>query len=121
MNRRNKLIKLSSVGWTLNEDAVKTVDVDLPDLGPDEGNVLVTVKNGSAVVSLTVDLINVIPDMDADTNDESVTLTSMSVAASGTASKLIRGFLLGKQSKIKFTKSAATAAAFSAYVEVRLA
>jgi len=52
---KGQLLWSGSVAWTVNEDAVKTLDVPLLPIG-DEEQFLLSVRNGSSVVDLTVDV-----------------------------------------------------------------
>ncbi|OYV99480.1 MAG: hypothetical protein B7Z62_00320 [Deltaproteobacteria bacterium 37-65-8] len=56
-----------SVSWTANEDAVKTLDVPLLGLG-DEDQYEVSIRNGSAVVDVTVDVGYMAPVYASDTS-----------------------------------------------------
>lgn len=119
MAKRNEVVFTGSVSWTENENSVETLDVAVPSLAPDEGKqYLVSVKNGSAVVDLTVSVANLVA---FDSTPEAAEVTSFTAAASAKVGKVVTGFPLGTSGRLSFTKSAATAAAFSAYVEIRRA
>jgi len=53
--QNGQLLWSGSVSWTANEDAIKTLDVPLLGIG-DEEQCLLSIRNGSAVVDVTVDV-----------------------------------------------------------------
>jgi hypothetical protein len=123
MARRNTQAFSGSVSWTENQNATKQLEVPIHGAIVDDApnGYLLTVKNGSAVVSLTVALRNSLPDIDVSGAGEIADLDSFTVTASQTKSIIVVGWPLGIAGDLLFTKSAATAAAFSAYVELRRA
>ena len=119
MAKRNEIIFTGSVSWTLNENAVKTLDVPVPSMSPDEGiQYLLSVKNGSAAVGLTVGVANLVA---FDSTPEAAEVTSFTAAAATNVGKVVTGFPMATSGRLSFTKSAATAPAFFAYVEIRRA
>lgn len=119
----NELIQRTKVSWTLNEDAAKTVAVAIPaGSGRDSGSFVVAVKNGSAVVDLSIELDNKF--LFDGTNLVAATLVAsadFTVVKATAECKVVDGFLVGEAGQLILTKSAATAAAFDAYVEIRRA
>ena len=119
---RGDVIASGKVDWTLNENATKVASISTPALSPGEDVYRVVIKNGSASVSLTVDIKDVVPDMDGDSNAETPIITSMSVGVSAVEARLVNGLFLDSGGiQLLFTKSSATAPSFSAYYEIKKA
>jgi len=117
---RGQIIAEGSVSWTENENATKDFNIPLPATAPaDSEHLLVAVKNASAVVGLAVQISNMIAFDSTAEACELVAGSDFSIAAATAKSAVVTGMLPGVASRLTFTKSAATAAAFSAYVEVR--
>jgi len=119
MYRENDIVYTGSVSWTLDQNATKTLSIPIPDFGAGDGprKYVVSVYNKSAVVTLEADFYNK-ETFDAEVNS---LLTSVaSVPVSSASSVVVEGFLYGSGGgQIILTKSAATAAAFSAYIVIR--
>lgn len=120
MAKRNEVVFTGSVSWAQNEDAAKTIDINVPSLAPDEGEqYLLSIKNGSAAVNLTVSIANLIT---FTSSPEAADIVSdILVCTSSAIGKVVTGFPLGSGGRLKFTKSSVTAPAFTAYVELRRA
>lgn len=119
MNPRgtNDEIISGTLSWALNEDAAKTLEIPAASGKPDAGKeCLVCIYNGSAVVDLTPTLYNCVT-MGGSKRD--CKLTALDTVAKGTGTaEIVQAFPLAEGGKITLTKSAATAAAFSAYIKV---
>lgn len=119
MARRNEVVAAGSASWTLDEDAARSIEIAVPSLCSDEGErYLLSVKNGSAVVGLSVSVANLVA---FDGSAEAAEVAAFDVEAGGRVGKVVTGFPLGAGGRLTFTKSAVTAPAFSVCVELRRA
>jgi len=108
-----------SASWTLNENATQTIWISsIGHADSDSDQMLVCIKNASAVVSLSVQINNLIP---FDSTPEAVELipnTAFVVPIASTTSLLVTALAPGAPANLVLTKSAATAPAFAAYVTI---
>ena len=111
----NSVIFAGNVSWTTDENATKTLDIPVSTFTGHD--CLVSIKNASAVVTLDVEISNLVTFI---STPEVVPIATVSaIASSSNKGVVVQGFPLSGGGRLKFTKSAATAAAFSAYIEIR--
>jgi hypothetical protein len=114
MHRENETVFSGNVSWNLDENATKTISIPAQEYGAgDEKRLyLISIKNGSAVVSLQADIYNK-ESFDVITDSRLATVDT--IDAGKAESKIVEGFLYGSGGgSIILTKSASAAAAFSA-------
>ena len=107
------ILSSTKVSWTENEEGAKTIDVPLPDTLVE--NVVVSVKNGSAVSILNMTLSNF---RAFSGTSEASALTTVSIPVSSAQEKVITGFPRGEKGRVTLTKETTTAPAFDAWVIV---
>lgn len=120
----NEQIYSENVSWTLNEDAVKTLDVTLPTEYNSPGQqYLVSIQNNSNTVAVSVAIGNMILFKGAEETVfvPVVLIDEISVPAGGARGKIITGFPLGASGRLVFTKSTVNAPAFTVNVDIRRA
>ena len=108
-----------SVSWTANESTSKTFDIVLPGIAAAGQQFLVSIKNPSTV-DLSVSVNNMINFTGTAEACELVASTDFTVAAGTAKSKIVQGILLaGTTTRLTLSKASATAAEFTANIEIR--
>lgn len=119
--RGDKIADMTA-SWTLNENAVRPLDILLPATTNDEHpTIVVAIKNASAVVDLAASISNMISFDGAAEPSQLVAGTDFTIPAATAHSKVITGMLPGVPARISLAKSNPTAPAFSAYLVARKA